>query len=277
VGSGARSMTLLRAGADVVGYEIREDFANRARTNVVGFLGSEVLRRYRVEIRDVYDGIDEQGLDRIILDLPEPWRVIKHAETALHPGGILVSYLPTIGQVAQLREAMEDSGLGMAETIEVWHRSWHIDGPSVRPDHRMVAHTGFLTSARLLAGKRSGDPLAPYAQARRDQRRRAWPDGSLPLEVESSEAGRGDAGEVEATELEPSGLGPSALGPSGLGPSGLGPSGLGPSALGPSGLGPSGLGPSGLGPSGQEAEQLDAEELEAEGLEAEGLEAPEGR
>ncbi|MGH9126466.1 MAG: tRNA (adenine-N1)-methyltransferase, partial [Acidimicrobiales bacterium] len=160
VGSGALSMTLLRAGAVVVGYEIREDFANRARSNVVGFLGPEVLARYRVEIRDIYDGIDEHGLDRMILDLPEPWRVLKHAETALRPGGILVSYLPTIGQVAQLREAMAEGAFGMAETVEVLQRSWHIDGPSVRPDHRMVAHTGFLTAARLLAAKRPGPPVA---------------------------------------------------------------------------------------------------------------------
>jgi tRNA (adenine57-N1/adenine58-N1)-methyltransferase len=156
VGSGALSMTLVRAGAHVVGYELREDFANRARANVVSFLGPSALERYRVEIRDVYDGIDERHLDRLVLDLPEPWRVLKHAETALRPGGILVSYLPTIGQVAQLREAMEDSGLGMAETVEVLQRGWHIDGPSVRPDHRMVAHTGFLTAARLLSAKRSG-------------------------------------------------------------------------------------------------------------------------
>ncbi len=151
VGSGALSMTLLRAGAVIAGYEVREDFANRARTNVVGFLGTEVLDRYRVEVRDVYDGIDATGLDRVVLDLPEPWRVVKHAEGALAPGGILVSYLPSIVQVAQLREALAHSGFGMEETVEVLQRSWHIDGQSVRPDHRMVAHTGFLTSARLLA------------------------------------------------------------------------------------------------------------------------------
>lgn len=151
VGSGALSMTLLRAGADVIGYELREDFANRARSNVIGFLGAGVLDRYRVELRDVYDGIDVRDLDRIILDLPEPWRVVKHAEAALRPGGILVSYLPTIGQVAQLREALDHSGFGLVETLEVLHRTWHVEGQSVRPDHRMIGHTGFLTSARLLA------------------------------------------------------------------------------------------------------------------------------
>jgi tRNA (adenine57-N1/adenine58-N1)-methyltransferase catalytic subunit len=150
VGSGALSMTLLRAGAVTTGYELREDFANRARANVVGFLGEEVLDRYHVEIRDVYAGIEATGLDRIVLDVPEPWRVVKHAEAALAPGGILVSYLPSIVQVAHLRDALSHSGFGMEETLEVLHRTWHIEGQSVRPDHRMVAHTGFLTAARLL-------------------------------------------------------------------------------------------------------------------------------
>jgi tRNA (adenine57-N1/adenine58-N1)-methyltransferase len=77
--------------------------------------------------------------------------VVKAAEGALHPGGILVAYLPTIGQVAQLRGALDASRFAMAETLEVLHRTWHVEGVSVRPDHRMVAHTGFLTHARLLA------------------------------------------------------------------------------------------------------------------------------
>jgi tRNA (adenine57-N1/adenine58-N1)-methyltransferase len=150
VGSGALSMTMLRAGADIVGYELRPDFAAKAMENVRAFLGAGALEHYRVEERDVYDGIDERELDRVVLDLPEPWRVVKHAEVALHAGGILVSYVPSIMQVSQLREALDDSGFRMAETIEVLHRSWHIEGQSVRPDHRMVAHTGFLTAARLV-------------------------------------------------------------------------------------------------------------------------------
>ena len=154
VGSGALSMTLLRAGADVVGYELREDFAARAAKNVAAFLGDEVQDRYRVEQRDCYEGIDETDLDRVILDLPEPWQVVKHAARALHPGGILLAYTPQITQAAQLRETLAESAFGMAETIEVLQRGWHIEGQSVRPDHRMVAHTGFLTHARLL-----GNPL----------------------------------------------------------------------------------------------------------------------
>ena len=152
VGSGALSMAMLRAGAEIVGYELRDEFAERAIANVRGFLGDEYAGHYRVEMRNTYDGIDETGLDRVVLDLPEPWQVVKHAERALHPGGILAAYTPTIVQAAHLRETLELSRFTMAETVEVLHRSWHIEGQSVRPDHRMVAHTGFLTAARLLAG-----------------------------------------------------------------------------------------------------------------------------
>ena len=150
VGSGALSMTLLRAGAHVTGYEIRADFAARAVKNVVAFGGTELTEHYKVEERDCYEGIDEQSLDRIVLDLPEPWLVVPHAETALRPGGILVAYTPTIIQAVQLRERFVDSGFELAETLEILQRGWNIDGTSVRPDHRMVAHTGFLTHARLL-------------------------------------------------------------------------------------------------------------------------------
>ena len=151
IGSGALTMALLRSigpTGEVVGYELRPDFADRARQNITGMLGADVP--LRVEVRDVYDGIDEQDLDRVILDLPEPWQVVKHAEAALRPGGIMLAYLPTIGQVSRLREALEGSAFGMAESLEVLQRTWHVEGQSVRPDHRMVAHTGFLTTARLL-------------------------------------------------------------------------------------------------------------------------------
>jgi tRNA (adenine57-N1/adenine58-N1)-methyltransferase len=149
VGSGALSMTMLRAGATIVGYELREDFANRARANVRSFLGEDVMDRYRVEIRDCYEGIDAGVVDRVVLDLPEPWRVVPHAETAMRPGGILVAYTPSIVQASQLRDDLGGRWVD-ARTLEVLHRTWHIDGLAVRPDHRMVAHTGFLTAARLI-------------------------------------------------------------------------------------------------------------------------------
>jgi tRNA (adenine57-N1/adenine58-N1)-methyltransferase len=157
VGSGALSLALLRAGARVTGYEVRPEFAKVAVANVEHFLGPG--QPYEVAARDVYDGIVYEGIDgqfdRIVLDLPEPWRVVKHAESALRPGGIVCAYLPTIGQVAELREAIEGSAFGLATTVEVLQRSWHVTRQSVRPDHRMVAHTGFLTAARLLT------PVAP--------------------------------------------------------------------------------------------------------------------
>jgi tRNA (adenine57-N1/adenine58-N1)-methyltransferase len=151
VGSGALSMTLVRAGAVVHGYELREDFANRAVKNVGTFLGEQALERYTVSQRDVYEGIDEVDLDRVILDLPEPWQAVKHAAKAMHRGGVIVAYTPQITQAVQLREELTGQGFGMVDTIEVLNRGWHIEGQSVRPDHRMVAHTGFLTSARLLS------------------------------------------------------------------------------------------------------------------------------
>lgn len=154
VGSGALSMAMLRAGATLVGYELREDFAGVARRNVAESVGPAAP--YVVEIRDIYDGIDLEGLDRIVLDLPEPWRVIDHAAAALLPGGILTSYLPTINQTAELRGELDRSGFKMAETFEVLRRTWHIEGRSVRPDHRMVAHTGFITHARLITRAEAG-------------------------------------------------------------------------------------------------------------------------
>jgi tRNA (adenine57-N1/adenine58-N1)-methyltransferase len=151
IGSGALSMTMLRYGADIVGYEIREDFANRAKKNVESFLGPAALDRYDVHIADSYEGIDPAlGMfDRVVLDLPEPWRVVPHAEAILHPGGLLVAYTPSITQAVQVREALKGKWID-ARTIEVLHRGWHIEGQAVRPDHRMVAHTAFLSVARFL-------------------------------------------------------------------------------------------------------------------------------
>jgi len=150
VGSGALSMTMLRYGAEIVGYEIREDFLNRARTNVRSFLGEEALARYDLHLRDCYEGIDERDIDRVILDLPEPWQVVPHAVHALRPGGILLAYTPSITQAAQTREVMANKAWSGTRTLEVLHRGWHIEGMAVRPDHRMVAHTGFLTVGRFI-------------------------------------------------------------------------------------------------------------------------------
>ena len=156
IGSGALSMTMLRAGAVIHGYELRDDFARRAQRNVADFLGDEAMARYLVEQRDCYEGTELRDLDRVVLDLPEPWRVVPHAAKALRPGGILVAYTPSILQAVQTRQILEAYGFDLAGTVEVLNRTWHVEGQAVRPDHRMVAHTGFLTSARLLGSVPGG-------------------------------------------------------------------------------------------------------------------------
>lgn len=152
LGSGALSMTMLRAGAVITGYELREDFAAQATANVVEFMGEGVLERYDVNVRSAYEPFDHTGFDRVVLDLPEPWNVVPHAAEALDPGGIILAYTPSIIQATRFREVLQKHAFGMAETVEVLNRGWHIEPEhnAVRPDHRMVAHTGFLTTARRL-------------------------------------------------------------------------------------------------------------------------------
>lgn len=149
IGSGALSMTMLRWGATITGVELREDFLNRARTNVSSFLGADALERYSVSVGDSYAGPPDGTFDRVMLDLPEPWNVVPHAEQVLVRGGLLVAYTPSITQAVQVRDVL---GRKWADqrTLEVLHRTWHIEGMSVRPDHRMVAHTAFLTVARYV-------------------------------------------------------------------------------------------------------------------------------
>lgn len=153
VGSGALSLVTLNTiqqSGTLFGYELRQDFANRARANVEGWFGP--TPNYQIEIRNIYDGIDLEDIDRVLLDLPEPWQAMPHIATALVPGGMLVSYLPTINQTATLREHLVHQPFSEIRSFEVLQRGWHIEGQSVRPDHRMVAHTGFLTVARRTAG-----------------------------------------------------------------------------------------------------------------------------
>ncbi len=151
-GSGALTMTLLRAvgpAGRVFSYEIRPEFTRVASGNITRYLGPTdtlVLRE-----QDVYAGIPDQPLDRIILDVPEPWRAVEPAAAALRPGGILLTYLPTVPQVAQVVDTIRRSGaFAMVETTETLLRPWNIEGASVRPAHRMVAHTAFLTTARRI-------------------------------------------------------------------------------------------------------------------------------
>jgi len=153
-GSGALTMTLLRAvgpAGRVISYEIREDFARQAMRNLERFFGGADTLTLRAQ--DIYDGIPDSPVDRLFLDLPEPWRVAPHAAAALRPGGVWVSYVPTVPQAQQTVETLRaHGGFANLETIEALIRPWNIEGQSVRPAHRMVAHTGFITTARRVQG-----------------------------------------------------------------------------------------------------------------------------
>jgi tRNA (adenine57-N1/adenine58-N1)-methyltransferase catalytic subunit len=126
----------------VVTYELREDFAEIAKKNFDRF----AVKNVRLELRDTYAGIGETELDAAFLDLTEPWLVVPHLKDALKIGGILVSYSPSINQSRQLAEVLQESY--MQETFETILRDWKPD--TMRPDTRMLGHTGFLTVARRL-------------------------------------------------------------------------------------------------------------------------------
>jgi tRNA (adenine57-N1/adenine58-N1)-methyltransferase len=153
-GSGALTMALLRAVGPrglVVTYEVREDFARTALMNIDRYLGP--VSNLMALRKNAYEGIElpEGGVpfDRVVLDLPEPWQVVPHAATVLRTGGIYLSFVPTVPQVMQTVEALERATVFvMVHTFETLLRPWSVQGRSVRPDHRMVAHSGFITVAR---------------------------------------------------------------------------------------------------------------------------------
>lgn len=151
-GSGALTLALVRAVGEhgrVISYDLREDHAAKARENLEAFLG-KLPDALDLRIGDVA-GYDGEPADRLVLDLPEPWRPIRAAGRLLRPGGIVSAYVPTVGQVAQTVEAAAAGGFDEIRPFEGIVRPWHVEGASVRPEHRMVAHTGFIVTARYLA------------------------------------------------------------------------------------------------------------------------------
>lgn len=152
-GSGALTCALLRAvGATgrVMSFERREDHAEVAAANVRRRLGGQP-DNWTLTVGDLADGLDGLSCDRLVLDMLEPWAHLPAAATAINAGGLLIAYTPTITQVMRLRETLDAAGgWGLTATSETLHRTWHVDGLSVRPDHRMVAHTAFLTTARRM-------------------------------------------------------------------------------------------------------------------------------
>ncbi len=150
-GSGALAMALARAVGTtgrVISYEVRHDHAALAEKRIRGFFG-EIPSNIELKIGAVEEGIGEHEPDRVVLDLPEPWHSVEPAASHLAPGGIFCCYLPTVPQVQQVRAAIDESGSFLdVMTFEMMMREWAVDGRSVRPSHRMIGHTGFITVAR---------------------------------------------------------------------------------------------------------------------------------
>jgi tRNA (adenine57-N1/adenine58-N1)-methyltransferase len=153
-GTGALTLAALRAvGPEgrVISYELRPDFAAAARTAIEQTLGA-LPSNLELKEGDICSDLSERDVDRVLLDLPEPWETVAAAAGALRPGGLIFAHCPNISQAQRFCEALrQQGGFGLIETVELLERGWTVRGRSLRPSHRMVAHTGFLTFARRLA------------------------------------------------------------------------------------------------------------------------------
>lgn len=150
-GSGALTLALSRAvgpNGRVLSFDLRQDHQTHAGRLIASFTGT-MPTNIVLKVGDVADHMAEVTPDRVMLDLPEPWHVIEPAAEHLAGGGSFAAYLPTVPQVQQLRDAIDATGRFFeVDTFEIMMRSWSVTGRSVRPEHRMVGHTGFITVAR---------------------------------------------------------------------------------------------------------------------------------
>jgi tRNA (adenine57-N1/adenine58-N1)-methyltransferase len=153
LGSGSLTLALLRAVGPqgrVICYESRPEFIARALANIRRFQAEPP--NLLIREHDIYSGIPDGGIDRLLLDVPEPWQVVPHTPLALRPGGLLAAYTPSIVQAQQTVQALDAARLFVqVETLETFYRPWHIENAAVRPVQQMVAHTAFMTFARLIA------------------------------------------------------------------------------------------------------------------------------
>lgn len=188
VGSGALSLWLLRAigpGGRLMSFERREEFADVARGNVATFHGEDPAN-WSITLGDLAEALPEQApaasVDRVVLDMLAPWECVDAVSTALKPGGVLLCYVATVTQLSRVAEAIRATGsYTEPQASETMVRGWHVQGLAVRPDHRMIAHTGFLLTARRLAP----DTVLPELKRRpsktefSDEDVEAWTPGAL--------------------------------------------------------------------------------------------------
>jgi len=155
-GSGSLLSAVTRAvgeNGEVFTYDIREDMQKTAKKNLKRFFGEIPSYVYFIQ-KNLYEGIDQEGLDRILLDVTEPWRVVPHATKALTIDGIILAYTPTIIQAEKFHKELAKWGYYFIETFETIFRPWTIKDLSVRPNQRIIGHTAFLTLGRR--GKDTG-------------------------------------------------------------------------------------------------------------------------
>ncbi len=176
VGSGALTMSLLRAvgdGGSLLSVDRREDFAAIARGNVEAFFGGP-HPAWRLTIGDLADVLPAAApagsVDRVVLDMLAPWENVGPVAEALIPGGVLVAYVATTTQLSRLAEDLRDDGrFAEPSAWESIVRGWHLEGLAVRPEHRMIGHTGFLLTTRRMA------PGTPAPERRRRPAKGAYP------------------------------------------------------------------------------------------------------
>jgi len=187
VGSGALTCALLRAvgdGGQVASYERREDFATIARTNVETFFGGP-HPAWTLTVGDLQDALVETEVDRVVLDMLAPWECLDAVSGALLPGGVVLAYVATTTQLSRTVEALR--GHGTYTEPQAWEsmvRGWHVEGLAVRPDHRMVGHTGFLVTSRRLA-----DGVTPPVRRRRPAKSAAIESPEVPEVPEATASG----------------------------------------------------------------------------------------
>jgi tRNA (adenine57-N1/adenine58-N1)-methyltransferase catalytic subunit len=168
-GSGALSCSLLRAVGEhgtVTSYERRADFADVAAANVETFFGTP-HPAWRLRIGDLVEGLavadPAERYDRVVLDMLSPWECLDAVARVLDPGGVLCAYVATTTQLSRTAETVRESGVFTEPAaFETLVRGWHLEGLAVRPNHRMVGHTGFLLTTRRLA-----DGVTPPVRRRR--------------------------------------------------------------------------------------------------------------
>lgn len=158
VGSGALSSYLLRAIGDkgkLFSFELRDEFAQIAKANVDNFLGSSP-KNWKITIGLLQENLSKivkkSSADRAVLDMLAPWECIAEVEKALKPGGLVICYVATATQLSRVAEEIKSTGrFTSVVAFETLVRPWHLEGLAVRPEHRMISHTGFLLTARKLA------------------------------------------------------------------------------------------------------------------------------